>query len=147
MTSTTKSKRRHTTQLLRATALLFVLLCLLISCPVKRELKALLLPASAGTQTGIPQPAMPAAAPLQLAEQAALTCALQVENLLEEAGNATLGQQVSLNAPLLWLAVSLASLYLMLAAPARKVLLQHAFAGAALAASIPLFLRYRQLVI
>lgn len=147
MTRTMKSQRRHNRQLFRATALLFVLLCVLISCPVKRELRALLLPVSAAAQTGIPQPALPPAAPLQLAEEAALSCAVQLENLLEEAENAALGQQVAVVAPLLWLAVTLASLYLMLASPARKVFLRHAFAGAAQAAGVPLFLRYRQLVI
>lgn len=147
MASTSKSIRRNTKQLFRASALLFIMLCLLVSCPVKRELKALLLPGSSLAGKALPQAIQGPSASLLASAEVGRDCAVLVKNLLEEAENAALGQQFPFAAPVLWLALSLASLYLLLAPAARKVSLQNAFDGAALAAGIPLFLRHRQLVI
>ncbi|MGV3641511.1 MAG: hypothetical protein ACO1NZ_13380 [Adhaeribacter sp.] len=147
MARATKSIRSNTKQLYRASVLLFIMLCLLVSCPVKRELKALLLPDTALAGKAFPQSAQGPGSSLLASAEVATDCAVLVKNLLEEAENVALGQQSLLTTPVLLLAFTLASLYLLLAAPARKVLLQNAFAGSALAAGLPLFLRYRQLVI
>lgn len=147
MVRATKSKHRNTKQLFRASALLFIMLCLLVSCPVKRELKALLLPQTALPGKALPQSAQGPINSLLASSELAPDCAVLVKNLLEEAENVALGLQSFLTVPVLWLAFTLASFYLLLAPAAGKVLLQNAFAGTALAAGLPLFLRYRQLVI
>lgn len=132
---------------LRALALLFLTLCLLVSCPLKRELRAAFLE---GEWTAHPAAAVQQARHTlnyELPADLEQVCAKAVQAILDEAAVQALSEQFNFNNPVLFLAISLAGLYVLLAGATGKTTLHNAFPGGVLAAKIPLFLRYRQLVI
>lgn len=138
---------RNHLQAFRAGALLFLMLCLLISCPLKRELKSILLEdAPAGQPVSVAQQPKAAVANLSPAENL-LDCARTVLSILEEVEPGSLFQHFDFKNPVFWLAVSLAALYLVALAGSGKSLLPIACCGGALTAKVPLFLRHRQLII
>ena len=131
----------------RAGVLLFLILCLLISCPVKRELKASFFqPVPAGS------PSAPSPYPQQMVGHVSsadfeLACTKVVHSILDEVDPNTFFQQFDLKSPAVYLALSLAGLYLLFLAATGNKTFHNAFPGGTMAAKIPLFLRYRQLVI
>jgi hypothetical protein len=140
-------KNSHKSLPLRATALLFLTLCLLISCPLKRELKAAFLQhvpvgnQSAATQ--FPKQMVGNVSPADFE----LACTKVVHSILDEVETNSFFQQFDFKNPAVFLVISLAGLYLLLLAARGNKTFPHAFPGGILAAKIPLFLRYRQLVI
>jgi hypothetical protein len=138
---------RISQQPFRALALLFLMLCLLISCPLKRELKSVLTqdvpaehPASAAQQARHAMASI-TAANLELA------CAKTVHSILDEVETSSLFQHFDFKNPILFLALSLAALFLIVVDGKGKIRLPNAFSGGVLTAKTPLFLRHRQLVI
>jgi hypothetical protein len=147
MTVQSTPKCRISQQPFRALALLFLMLCLLISCPLKRELKSVLTqdvpaehPASAAQQA---RHAIASITPANLE----LACAKTVHSILDEVETSTLFQHFDFKSPVLFLALSLAALYLLAVASSANAPLYNAFSGGVLTAKVPLFLRHRQLVI
>ena len=140
-------KNSHKSLPIRAAALLFLTLCLLISCPIKRELKAAFL-------QQVPASNQSAAAqfPKQMvgnvsAADFELACTRVVHSILDEVETTSLFQHFDFKNPAVFLVISLAGLYLLLVATTGNKTFHNAFYGGTLAAKIPLFLRYRQLVI
>lgn len=147
MSTPSTPKSGNLQQPFRAAALLFLMVCLLISCPLKRELRSMLLePAPTGHPVSAAQQPKPAVANLSPAENL-LACAQTVHSMLEEAELSSLFRHFDFKNPVLWLAVSLAALYLLAIAGSSKATLSHAFSGGGLTAKVPLFLRHRQLII
>ena len=147
MTNQSTPKFRKTQHPFRALFMLFLMLCLLMSCPLKRELKSAFLPdvpghnaAAAGKQLRQVKQA------ITLAELE-LACAQTVHAILDEVETSAFFQHFDFKNPVLFLALSLAALYLLAVASTGKTTLHHAFSGGVLTAKIPLFLRHRQLVI
>jgi hypothetical protein len=139
-------KNNFSSQPLRAGMLALLMLCLLISCPVKKELKSILLGgAPVESSSAAHQPVKSEGAVFQAS--GAEACLQACRTILKEMQAASFLQQLDLKNPLLFLAFTLASLYLLLAAAGGQSLLHNSFAGEALAAKIPLFLRHRQLII
>ncbi|GEO03997.1 hypothetical protein AAE02nite_16610 [Adhaeribacter aerolatus] len=132
---------------IRAAALLFLTLCLLISCPLKRELKtAFLGHAPTGNQSAAAQ------FPKQITNNVSaydfeLTCTKVVHSFLDEVETNSFFQKFDFKNPAVFLVISLAGLYLLLLAARGNKNIPHTFPVGFLAAKIPLFLRYRQLVI
>lgn len=132
-------------QPLRASLLVLLMLCMLISCPIKRELHSILLKdapvesnPTAHQQVKKHGPAFQASV--------AVACVKTVQTLLEEMEIPSF-QKLDLKSPLLFLAFTLASFYLLLVGSSGKSPLRHSFSGGSLAGKIPLFLRHRQLII
>ena len=141
------SKNSHNSLPFRAAALLFLTLCLLISCPLKRELKAAFLgQVPAGNQSAAAQ------FPKQItghvsAADFELACTKVVHSILDEVETNSFFQKFDFKNPAVFLVISLAGLYLLLLAARGNKTFLHTFPGGILAAKLPLFLRYRQLVI
>ena len=131
----------------RALALLFLMLCLLVSCPLKRELKSVFTPGTATENLASgPQLSKLSTRTLTPAEWE-LPCIKTVQYMLDEVETSSLFQHFDFKNPILFLALSLAALYLLVVASSANAPLHHAFSGGVLTAKIPLFLRHRQLVI
>ncbi|KAA5547848.1 hypothetical protein [Adhaeribacter rhizoryzae] len=140
-------KNSYKSRPFRAAALLFLTLCLLISCPIKRELKAIFsLPVPAGSHSAATQ------FPRQItgnvsAANFELACTKMVHSILDKVETSSFFRNFDFKNPALFLIISLAGLYLLLLAAKGNKILLPTFSGGILAAKIPLFLRYRQLVI
>ena len=67
--------------------------------------------------------------------------------MLDEVETSALFRHFDFKNPILFLALSLAALFLTVVADTGKTRLTHAASGGVLTAKIPLFLRHRQLVI
>ncbi|MGV3589797.1 MAG: hypothetical protein ACO1OF_22510 [Adhaeribacter sp.] len=140
-------KNSYKSRPFRAVALLFLTLCLLISCPIKRELKAIFLPPiPAGSHS------VAAQFPRQItgnisATNFELACTKMVHAILDEVETRSFFRNFDFKNPAVFLIISLAGLYLLLLAAKGNKILLPAFPGGILAAKIPLFLQYRQLVI
>jgi hypothetical protein len=137
-------KYRNHQQPFRALTLLFLMLCLLISCPLKRELRSVLLP-----EVPVEHPAPKSKATIAniIPADLEVACAKTIHSLLNEVEPRFLFQDFDFNNPVLFLAVSLAALYLSLIAGRGKTGFPNAYPAGALTAKVPLFLRHRQLVI
>jgi hypothetical protein len=140
-------KYRNHRQPFRALALLFLMLSVLISCPLKRELKSFLV-----ADVPVESPASAAQHPKQIITHIApadfeLACAKTVHSILDEVEPRFLFQDFDFTNPILFLAVSLAALYLSLVAGRGKTGFPNAYPAGALTSKVPLFLRHRQLVI
>jgi hypothetical protein len=131
----------------RALFMLFLMLCLLMSCPLKRELKSAFLPDVPGhNAASADQQLRQVKHTISPAEQK-LACAQTVHAILDEVETSAFFQHFEFKNPVLFLALSLAALYLLVVASTGNTTLPHAFSGGVLTAKIPLFLRHRQLVI
>ena len=131
----------------RALALLFLMLCLLVSCPLKRELKSVFSPGTA-TENLAAGPQLPKLSNRNLSPAAwELSCIKTVHSILNEVETRFLFQGFDFKNPLLFLALALAALYLSLIAGRDKTGFPNAFPGGVLPAKVPLFLRHRQLII
>lgn len=70
-----------------------------------------------------------------------------VHSILDEVETNSVFQKFDFKNPAVFLVISMAGLYLLLLAARGNKITQHTFTDGILAAKIPLFLRYRQLVI
>jgi len=146
LNQTTRIKSENTLPF-RAAGLLFLMLCLMISCPVKRELKSIFMadvPVSGSSSIS--------QFPKQITNSSGETdfeiaCAKTGQSLLDEAKINPLFQKFSFQNPFFFLAFTLAGLYLLLTGSGTTPRLLNAFSGNALAPKTPLFLRHRQLLI
>jgi hypothetical protein len=138
---------RISQQPLRALALLFLMLCLLISCPLKRELRSVFTPGTS-TESLASGPQLPKLSNRNLTPAGwELPCNKTVQSILDEVETSSLFQHFDFKRPVLFLALSLAALYLLAVASSANAPLYNAFSGGVLTAKVPLFLRHRQLVI
>jgi hypothetical protein len=134
-------------QRLRAGVLLFLTLCLLISCPLKRELRATF---------AQPNPPVNQAAPSHYPKEVVSNfsstdfesiCTKVVHSILDEVDPASFFQKYNFENPAVSFAIALAGFYLLLLASRSTSILHYTFPSDILAAKVPLFLRNRQLVI